>query len=622
MKKLKKIVVLLIGISLLKTTTLAMEKEEKKINSNEITNKLETKQKIEEKIGNLLEEARKLEENFDLDVWHKNLKNAMKTFDLINVTWPKIKSQMQNRTEPYNKSYHEILKNIQETIMHCLPAILAKDQFYLIATPLQEIKKNNEYKNINDSTKTNVDNFLRKYFRFSIIFKDILTELNIVIVQTSDLDELMERENIKEKLKNLNYSEKTIKYIDDVIERSMDFSEKKGNIGKDLYTYIDEFNIFYEGFNKRKFNLKISENKKNFLNYLFKVLKIEMINKQIIDSFIEFKRNSKQELSYRQKNYVFNENTYFDKISETYEKLTTALSVINKLEENKDIKTVESTDSAIISNAKIFLDSLKTPKLKNYIKENKNIINNLLPCKKLFEKILSGEMEYKGRIINISKQKIEEKKKYVENLESIKNHYELQLSYAKKDLENIGMDQKFKKEIDEMQEFIDDCNKIKNLYNLYFQFWEKLENESKLNLEQSPITAAIIEWNKIKPQLEEKQKNILNMAIALFNNNIILPTDITRDFKDIISNLIKNSNLILTDDVKEAIGKIIIDLEAGLLKLRNFHSLNLYNMKKQEKECKNIDEKKQFKNIKREYELFYSNFNTAIKFFTNILNNK
>ena len=348
-----------------------------------------------------------------------------------------------------------------------------------------------------------------------------------------------------------------------------------------------------------------------------------MINKQIIDSFIEFKRNSKQELSCRQKNYVFNENTYFDKISETYEKLTTALSVINKLEENKDIKTVESTDSAIISNAKIFLDSLKTPKLKNYIKENKNIINNLLPCKKLFEKILSGEMEYKGRIINISKQKIEEKKKYVENLESIKNHYELQLSYAKKDLENIGMDQKFKKEIDEMQEFIDDCNKIKNLYNLYFQFWEKLENESKLNLEQSPITAAIIEWNKIKPQLEEKQKNILSMAIELFNNNnVILPTDITRDFKDIISNLIKNSNLILTDEVKEAIGKIITDLEAGLLKLRNFHSLNLYNMKKQEKECKNIDEKKQFKNIKREYELFYSNFNATIKFFINFFNNK
>ena len=609
MKKLKKIIILLIGISLFKTTAYAT-KNEGNSNSIKIINKLDAKQEMEKETKDLLEKAKKIEENFNLDEWSKILKSLEDNLKAIMLFWPIL--QEEKKFESSNNC-DKTLNLIEKIILKCFPPIIIKDEFSLINTPLNKIKKSSEYTSFDDSLKSEVENFLRRYYTFSLNLTKILRQLNILILKTPKFNELIECASVETKLKNLNYSEKT-DYINNMLKAKMKFSEEREHIKNLLNSYMKDFTNFYVQFNKCNFNHKITENYKNFLNFFFEVLKIEMVNKKNIDSLFEFKKKSKDELSWEQENFFCNTNSYFEKVAKTQEKLITLLDTIHKLEENKEIKVIAPINDNIKNNAAIFFNSLKIPKIKNYINKNKEIIKKFAPLENYFKKIISGEEKYKGRIVNFCEEKIEEVKQYLEDIKMLKKTYELDFLKVKKDLQNIQAEQIFKKEIDEMQEFIDNCEKVKNIYDLYFEFFEKMKNESNINIEDDPLVASIEEWNIIKPILEGYQKNILTNLIPLIGkDDDEISTDIQKDLNETISELNNNLNLILTDDLKENIKTAYNNLIDGLNKLDDFHTLNIVN--KKEKKCSDISIKNQFKNVKREYEIYKNSFNAVKNFF-------
>ena len=609
MKKLKKIIILLVGISLFKTTAYAT-KNEKNSNSIKIINKLDAKQEMEKETKELLEKAKKIEEYFNLDEWSKILESLQNNLKAIMLFWPIL--QEEKKFESSNNC-DKTLNLIEKIILKCFPPIIIKDDFSLISTPLNKIKKSSEYTSFDDSLKSEVENFLRRYYTFSLNLTKILRQLNTFILKTPKFNELIECASVETKLKNLNYSEKT-DYINNMLNAKMKFSEEREHIKNLLNSYMKDFTNFYVQFNKCNFNHKITENYKNFLNFFFEVLKIEMVNKKNIDSLFEFKKKSKDELSWEQENFFCNANSYFEKVAKTQEKLIILLDTIHKLEENKEIKVIAPINDNIKNNAAIFFNSLKIPKIKNYINKNKEIIKKFAPLENYFKKMISGEEKYKGRIVNFCEEKIEEVKQYLEDIKMLKKTYELDFLKVKKDLQNIQAEQIFKKEIDEMQEFIDNCEKVKNIYDLYFEFFEKMKNESNINIEDDPLAASIKEWNSIKPKLEEYQKNILTNLIPLIGkDDNEISTDIQKDLNETISELNNNLNLILTDDLKENIKTAYNNLIDGLNKLDDFHTLNIVN--KKEKKCSDISIKNQFKNVKREYEIYKNSFNAVKNFF-------
>ncbi len=609
MKKLKKIIILLVGVSLFKTTAYAT-KNEKNSNSIKIINKLDTKQEMEKETRELLEKAKKIEKNFNLDEWSKILENLQNNLKAIMLFWPIL--QEEKKLESFNNC-DKTLNLIEKIILKCFPPIIMKDKFSLINTPLNKIKKSSEYKSFDDSLKSEVENFLRRYYTFSLNLTKILRQLNILILKTPKFNELIECASVETKLKNLNYSEKT-DYINNMLNAKMEFSEEREHIKNLLNSYMKDFTNFYVQFNKCKFNHKITENYKNFLNFFFEVLKIEMVNKKNIDSLFEFKKKSKNVLSCEQENFFCNANSYFEKVAKTQEKLITLIDTIHKLEENKEIKVIAPINDNIKNNAAIFFNSLKIPKIKNYINKNKEIIKKFAPLENYFKKIISGEEKYEGRIVNFCEEKIEEVKQYLEDIKMLKKTYELDFLRVKKDLQNIQAEQIFKKEFIEMQEFIDNCEKVKNIYDLYFEFFEKMKNESKINVEDDPLVASIEEWNIIKPILEEYQKNILTNLIPLIGkDDDEISTDIQKDLNETISELNNNLNLILTDDLKKNITTAYGNLRKGLKKLDDFHTLNIVN--KKEKKCSNTSIKDRFKNVKIEYEIYKNSFNAVKDFF-------
>ena len=566
---MKKLILVLICISLFKTTVFATKKEN--LNSINIIN---NENNIEKDIEKILNNVEKFKDDFGYDNSLKKLEKVNKSILSLYNSFVKIKKILPNAI--ISNDTEEVI-SLEKYIITLISAILLKEQISLAASSLCTIKKSSEYEKINIDLKNKIENFLKKHYKncfdlkkYSSIIDKIFEEINLKISSVPITN--------RKELNNKKNKNKT-KIIKKLLENELELLENKRTLMCFVEDYVNKFSEFYDSYIASDLNYKISEEFKIFLKNLFRILDIEQTYIEYFNSLISIITENGYKLTDNEIDILQETNDYFYKIKEIDEKKQDIINVMSSpvfnLSNAKEKVIYEIDlffDSFKEKDSMIFIDSIKT--LKNSLCEMD--INTLKEIQEL------EKNDYDGDTITCDRDTLEKIRIQLTNIKNFKLKFKKPFKEIKDQIERLNLEKEYKEKIQKVEEIFNNCEKVKQYYDIHNSIVDDLKNKNKIEIEyQNQLAIAVTLWNKNKDILKSKKEN----------------------FEKILKNLKYCNEDFLENEISV--------LDAILKDLKYFYNGKIAYSKEKVEDCYNEKTIKDFKNVVREYHTYYEFFKNA-----------
>ena len=566
---MKKLILVLICISLFKTTVFATKKEN--LNSINIIN---NENNIEKDIEKILNNVEKFKDDFGYDNSLKKLEKVNKSILSLYNSFVKIKKILPNAI--ISNDTEEVI-SLEKYIITLISAILLKEQISLAASSLCTIKKSSEYEKINIDLKNKIENFLKEHYKncfdlkkYSSIIDKIFEEINLKISSVPITN--------RKELNNKKNKNKT-KIIKKLLENELDLLENKRTFMCFVEDYVNKFSEFYNSYIASDLNYKISEEFKIFLKNLFRILDIEQTYIEYFNSLINIITENGYKLTDNEIDILQETNDYFYKIKEIDEKKQDIINVMSSpvfnLSNAKEKVIYEIDlffDSFKEKDSMIFIDSIKT--LKNSLCEMD--INTLKEIQEL------EKNDYDGDTITCDRDTLEKIRIQLTNIKNFKLKFKKPFKDIKNQIERLNLEKEYKEKIQKVEEIFNNCEKVKQYYDIHNSIVDDLKNKNKIEIEyQNQLAIAVTLWNKNKDILKSKKEN----------------------FEKILKNLKYCNEDFLENEISV--------LDAILKDLKYFYNGKIAYSKEKVEDCYNEKTIKDFKNVVREYHTYYEFFKNA-----------
>ncbi len=566
---MKKLILVLICISLFKTTAFATKKEN--LNSINIMN---NKNNIEKDIEKILNNVEKFKDSFGYNDSLKKLETVNKNVLSLYNSFVKIKKILPNAI--ISNDTEEVI-SLEKYIITLISAVLLKEQISLAASSLCAIKKSSEYEKINIDLKNKIENFLKEHYKncfdlkkYSSIIDKIFEEINLKISSVPITN--------RKELNNKKNKNKT-KIIKKLLENELELLENKRTLMCFVEDYVNKFSEFYDSYIASDLNYKISEEFKIFLKNLFRILDIEQTYIEYFNSLINIITENGYKLTDNEIDILQETNDYFYKIKEIDEKKQDIINVMSSpvfnLSNAKEKVIYEIDlffDSFKEKDSMIFIDSIKT--LKNSLCEMD--INTLKEIQEL------EKNDYDGDTITCDRDTLEKIRIQLTNIKNFKLKFKKPFKDIKNQIERLNLEKEYEEKIKKVEEIFNNCEKVKQYYDIHNSIVDDLKNKNKIEIEyQNQLAIAVTLWNKNKDILKSKKEN----------------------FEKILKNL--------KYCTKDFLENEICVLDAILKDLKYFYNGKIAYSKEKVEDCYNEKTIKDFKNVVREYHTYYEFFKNA-----------
>lgn len=586
-----------------------------------------TKEELEIKIRKIIDNFKEFKKMTDLENVIKGLENRKNSpKNILNAFL-----FFQYQYGPFFKIYFddENLLTLEEDVIRTLYPLIIKDDICVIAETLNNFKNQEEFKNINENLKNDINIALRECSKFRCYLSSMCSKFDELFQNISYIIAAIPSEENDKKLKDLNNKNnednkksKEKKYkrknFDDLFKKEIEILNKKQPFIDNLQKRINYFIGLYEKFTKSNFNYKITENTRKNLIYLDKVLDIELVAKNYFNS-LKNALKEKDDFKYtlEESKTLTKANNFFSKIEEINEKMKSMLQTLNTLVLNA-INLNKPQESPIIPLKDKIIDSIdeffylfEKNKTKNFIEKNK-MLENLEFYKKMFSEML----KYEGEKLNESEKFTDELEKYKKEINNFKKEFYDPYIIAKNKIINLDLEKKYKEELDKVEKIFKDGTRLEEFFSTYIETIDKLIGKSKIKLlHYNYLNVPIERWNSLEPMFEFNKENIKELNSYLEENK--------EKIKELNSYLEENKNAYdyiykLAIDIKNQITII----ELCKLNLQTFNELHIENSKETDDEGNNDSLIEKFKNIKRkhkEYSEFFKKSKEYLESFLKIM---
>ena len=566
---MKKLILVLICISLFKTTVFATKKEN--LNSINIMN---NENNIEKDIEKILNNVEKFKDSFGYDNSLKKLEKVNKSILSLYNSFVKIKKILPNAI--ISNDTEEVI-SLEKYIITLISAVLLKEQISLAASSLCAIKKSSEYEKINIDLKNKIENFLKEHYKncfdlkkYSSIIDKIFEEINLKISSVPITN--------RKELNNKKNKNKT-KIIKKLLENELELLENKRTLMCFVEDYVNKFSEFYDSYIASDLNYKISEEFKIFLKNLFRILDIEQTYIEYFNSLINIITENGYKLTDKEIDVLKETNDYFYKIKEIDEKKQDIINVMSSpvfnLSNAKEKVIYEIDlffDSFKEKDSMIFIDSIKT--LKNSLCEMD--INTLKEIQEL------EKNDYDGDTITCDRDTLEKIRIQLTNIKNFKLKFKKPFKDIKDQIERLNLEKEYEEKIQKVEEIFNNCEKVKQYYDIHNSIVDDLKNKNKIEIEyQNQLAIAVALWNKNKEILKSKKENF---------------EKILKDLKYCNEDFLENEICVLDTILKD---------------LKYFYNGKIAYSKEKVEDCYNEKTIKDFKNVVREYHTYYEFFKNA-----------
>ncbi len=576
---MKKLILILICISLFKTTALATKKEN--LNSINIIN---SENKTEKDAIKILDNVENFENTYGYNDTFEKLEIVNKSILELYKSFSKLKDIL--KAAVISSNTNEVI-SLEKYIITLMSALLLKEHISLAASSLDSIRKSNKYKEIDINLKNRIENFLRNYYKncFSLrkctsLIDKLFEEIKLKIVSISIMD-TKETNNIK--------NEEKTKLIKELLEKEMKLIKNKDNTMYFIQIFINKFFEFYDSYVKSNFAHKISEEFKIFLNNLFKIINIEKTCMKNFNSLIKIINENKYELTNEEINILQETNNYYQKIKEIDNKKKDMSNVIDF-----SIANTCSTEDKVKYEINLFFESFKNEQTMIFVNNIKTLKNSLCQVDiDILKEINEFEKnEYDGEPIIYDHDSVEKIRIQLINIENFKRKFKKPFKDVKDQIELLNLEDKYKEKIQMVEEIFNNCEKIKQYYELHNSIINDLKNKNKIKIEyQNQLEVATTIWNAHKETFKSKKENF---------------EKILKNLKCCTQDILKNEIFVLDTILKD---------------LNFFYNNNIAYSKEKVEDCCDNQIIKDFKNIVREYHTYYDFFKKAKETFSDKLQN-
>lgn len=563
---MKKIILILICISLFKTTVFATKKE----NLNSI-NIVDNENNIEKNITKIINNAEKFKETFGYDDSLKKLEIVNESILALYESFLKIKKILP--TAAISNDTDEVI-SLEKYILTLISAVLLKEQISLAASSLNSIRKSAEYKKIDIKLKEKTENFLKEHYKncfnlkkYTSLIDKIFKEISLKITSVSIID--------SKKLDEKNDKDKT-KIIKMLLENELKLLKNKKTSMYFIEEYINKFSEFYDSYIASDLNYKISEELKFFLENLFRIIDIEKTYIEYFNSLINIISKNKYILTGKELDVLQETNDYFYGIKKIDEKKQDILNVINSSALN-----ISSATEKTIYEIDLFFKSFKNKDSIIFIDNIKTLVNNLciLDINNLKEIQELEKNNYDGDPIICDSDTLEKIEIHLRNIKNFEQKFKKLFKDVKDQIERLNLEQEYKEQIQKVEDIFNNCEKVKQYYAIHNSIIDDLKDKNKLEIEyENQLTIAVNLWNKNKKILESKKENFEKILKGLENCT-----------KDFLENEICVLDVILKD-------------------LNYFYNDKIAYSKEKVDDCYDKETIKEFRNVVREYHSFYEFF--------------
>lgn len=563
---MKKIILILICISLFKTTVFATKKE----NLNSI-NIIDDENNIEKNITKIINNAEKFKETFGYDDSLKKLEIVNESILALYESFLKIKKILP--TAAISNDTDEVI-SLEKYILTLISAVLLKEQISLAASSLNSIRKSAEYKKIDIKLKEKTEIFLKEHYKncfnlkkYTSLIDKIFKEINLKIASVSIID--------SKKLNEKNDKDKT-KIIKKLLENELKLLKNKKTSMYFIEEYINKFSEFYDSYIASDLNYKISEELKFFLENLFRIIDIEKTYIEYFNSLINIISENKYILTGKELDVLQETNDYFYGIKKIDEKKQDILNVINSSALN-----ISSATEKTIYEIDLFFKSFKNKDSIIFIDNIKTLVNNLciLDINNLKEIQELEKNNYDGDPIICDSDTLEKIEIHLRNIKNFEQKFKKLFEDVKDQIERLNLEQEYKEQIQKVEDIFNNCEKVKQYYAIHNSIIDDLKDKNKLEIEyENQLTVAVNLWNKNKKILESKKENFEKILKGLENCT-----------KDFLENEICVLDVILKD-------------------LNYFYNDKIAYSKEKVDDCYDKETIKEFRNVVREYHSFYEFF--------------
>lgn len=563
---MKKIILILICISLFKTTVFATKKE----NLNSI-NIVDNENNIEKNITKIINNAEKFKETFGYDDSLKKLEIVNESILALYESFLKIKKILP--TAAISNDTDEVI-SLEKYILTLISAVLLKEQISLAASSLNSIRKSAEYKKIDIKLKEKTENFLKEHYKncfnlkkYTSLIDKIFKEISLKITSVSIID--------SKKLDEKNDKDKT-KIIKMLLENELKLLKNKKTSMYFIEEYINKFSEFYDSYIASDLNYKISEELKFFLENLFRIIDIEKTYIEYFNSLINIISKNKYILTGKELDVLQETNDYFYGIKKIDEKKQDILNVINSSALN-----ISSATEKTIYEIDLFFKSFKNKDSIIFIDNIKTLVNNLciLDINNLKEIQELEKNNYDGDPIICDSDTLEKIEIHLRNIKNFEQKFKKLFKDVKDQIERLNLEQEYKEQIQKVEDIFNNCEKVKQYYAIHNSIIDDLKDKNKLEIEyENQLTVAVNFWNKNKEILKSKKENFEKILKGLENCT-----------KDFLENEICVLDVILKD-------------------LNYFYNDKIAYSKEKVDDCYDKETIKEFRNVVREYHSFYEFF--------------
>lgn len=563
---MKKIILILICISLFKTTVFATKKE----NLNSI-NIVDNENNIEKNITKIINNAEKFKETFGYDDSLKKLEIVNESILALYESFLKIKKILP--TAAISNDTDEVI-SLEKYILTLISAVLLKEQISLAASSLNSIRKSAEYKKIDIKLKEKTENFLKEHYKncfnlkkYTSLIDKIFKEISLKITSISIID--------SKKLDEKNDKDKT-KIIKMLLENELKLLKNKKTSMYFIEEYINKFSEFYDSYIASDLNYKISEELKFFLENLFRIIDIEKTYIEYFNSLINIISKNKYILTGKELDVLQETNDYFYGIKKIDEKKQDILNVINSSALN-----ISSATEKTIYEIDLFFKSFKNKDSIIFIDNIKTLVNNLciLDINNLKEIQELEKNNYDGDPIICDSDTLEKIEIHLRNIKNFEQKFKKLFEDVKDQIERLNLEQEYKEQIQKVEDIFNNCEKVKQYYAIHNSIIDDLKDKNKLEIEyENQLTVAVNFWNKNKEILKSKKENFEKILKGLENCT-----------KDFLENEICVLDVILKD-------------------LNYFYNDKIAYSKEKVDDCYDKETIKEFRNVVREYHSFYEFF--------------
>ncbi len=571
---MKKLILVLICISLFKTTAFATKKEN--LNSINIMN---NKNNIEKDIEKILNNVEKFKDSFGYDDSLKKLEKVNKSILSLYNSFAKIKKILPNAI--ISNDTEEVI-SLEKYIITLISAVLLKEQISLAASSLYAIKKSSEYEKINIDLKNKIENFLKEHYKncfdlkkYSSIIDKIFEEINLKISSVPITN--------RKELNNKKNKNKT-KIIKKLLENELELLENKRTLMCFVEDYVNKFSEFYDSYIASDLNYKISEEFKIFLKNLFRILDIEQTYIEYFNSLINIITENGYKLTDKEIDVLKETNDYFYKIKEIDEKKQDIINVINS-----PIFNLSNAKEKVIYEIDLFFDSFKEKDSMIFIDSIKTLKNSLceMDINTLKEIQELEKNDYDGDTITCDRDTLEKIRIQLTNIKNFKLKFKKTFKEIKDQIERLNLEKEYEEKIQKVEEIFNNCEKVKQYYDIHNSIVDDLKNKNKIEIEyQNQLAIAVTLWNKNKEILKSKKEN----------------------FEKILKNL--------KYCTKDFLENEICVLDTILKDLKYFYNGKIAYSKEKVEDCYNEKTIKDFKNVVREYHTYYEFFKNARETFS------